>query len=249
MGICLFLYFLQEKIIFYPQQLPKEYTFQFDQPFEELTIRTSDQVDLHGLLFKSPQPKGLIFYLHGNAGSLDSWGWVASDYTDLGYDAFFLDYRGFGKSEGVISCEDQFLSDIDLAYQYIANEYDEKQIVILGYSLGTGPAAYLASRYNPKQLILQAPYYSLLDMKNRTFPFVPNIALKYKLETNEYLKEVHAPVTIFHGLEDEVIYFGSGLKLKPLLKATDQLIGLKGQGHNDMSSNQEYKEEIGKLLK
>ena len=97
--LCLTLFFLQEKLIFFPEKLPKHFKFKFDGNFEELTIETKDHALLNGVLFKAENSKGLIFYLHGNAGSINSWGEVFKTYTDLQYDVFLLDYRGYGKSE------------------------------------------------------------------------------------------------------------------------------------------------------
>ena len=94
------MYFIQEKLIFFPEKLDKEYKFGFDQNFEELNFKTEDNVLLNGILFKADTSKGVIFYLHGNAGSLKSWGEIAKTYTDISYDLFMLDYRGYGKSEG-----------------------------------------------------------------------------------------------------------------------------------------------------
>src|ERR1051325_4468866 len=90
--ICTVLFLFQEKLIFFPDKLDKSYQFSFSQPFAEINIKTSDGNLLNGLLFKSDSTKGLIFYLHGNAGALNSWGEVAKRYTDLHYDAFILDY-------------------------------------------------------------------------------------------------------------------------------------------------------------
>ncbi len=71
--ICLFLYFFQERFIFFPEKLAKNESFTFQQKFEEVTIRSQDGTLLHALHFKSDSAKGVIFYLHGNAGSLRSW--------------------------------------------------------------------------------------------------------------------------------------------------------------------------------
>ena len=75
------MFILQEKLIFFPQKLDKNYQFNFDQKFEEVYITTIDSIYLHGILFKADNSKGLIYYLHGNAGSLSSWGEVAATYT------------------------------------------------------------------------------------------------------------------------------------------------------------------------
>ncbi len=139
--ICIVLYFFQEKLIFFPEQLNKDHRFRFAQPFEELTINTADGSKLNGLLFTADRSKGLIFYLHGNAGSLENWGKVASRYTDLHYNVFLLDYPGYGKSEGRIKSRDQLFRAIQSAYDTIRRRFHEDRIVVLGYSLGTGPAA------------------------------------------------------------------------------------------------------------
>ena len=105
--VCGLLYFFQEKLIFFPENLDKDFKFSFDQKFEEINFKTQDNHLLNGILFMSDSSKGLIFYLHGNAGSLNTWGEVAQTYTDLNYDVFMLDYRGFGKSEGKINSQKQ----------------------------------------------------------------------------------------------------------------------------------------------
>jgi uncharacterized protein len=245
---CVLLFFFQEKLIFFPQKLEKNYKFSFAQKFEEINIKTKDNKLLNGILFKADSSKGLIFYLHGNAGSLNSWGDVAKTYTDLNYDVFMLDYRGYGKSEGSIDGQKQFFQDIQTSYDELKNKYTEDKIIVLGYSIGTGLAAKVASANNPRLLILQAPYYSLTDMMQHTYPIIPTFILKYKFETDDYIKSCKMPIVIFHGDQDEVIYYGSSLKLQKEFKKQDTLITPVGQGHNGMTENPDYRTEIQKVL-
>lgn len=246
--LCGFLYFFQERFIFFPEKLDENFQFQFNQKFEELKVKSTDGKILNGLLFKSENSKGLIFYLHGNAGNLNSWGEIAKTYTDLNYDVFILDYRSYGKSEGEINSQNQLFEDNQLAYNQLKKKYNEGKIIILGYSIGSGLAAQLASTNNPKQLILQAPYYNLTDMMKQTYSYIPTFILKYKFETNEYLKNCKMPVVIFHGNLDEVIYYGSSLKLQKEFKPKDTLITLKHQGHNGITENKDYITELRKIL-
>jgi alpha-beta hydrolase superfamily lysophospholipase len=246
--VCAALFFFQEKLIFFPEKLARNHKFNFGHNFEEVNIKTKDQKLLNGLLFKSDSSKGLIFYLHGNTGSVDSWGEVAKTYVDLNHDVFILDYRGFGKSEGSIISQRQFYDDIQLAYDEMKSEYSEDRIIILGYSIGTGPATKIASRNNPRLLILLAPYYSMTDMMKQTYPIIPTFILKYKFETNEYIKDCKMPIAIFHGDQDEVIYYNSSIKLRKVIKKTDTLVTLKGQTHNGITDNPEYQTQIRKLL-
>jgi uncharacterized protein len=246
--ICVLLYFVQEKLLFFPEKLAKAMPFQFDQPVEEKNIQTQDGIVLNGLLFKTDSSKGLVFYLHGNAGSLRSWGQAAQTYTDLGHDVFMIDYRGYGKSEGEINGQNQQFEDMQTAYDELKKLYPEDKITVMGYSMGTGLATKLAATNNPKRLILQAPFYSMVDMMKRTYSLIPTFILKYKFETNKHLKDCKMPVTIFHGDQDEVIYYGSSLKLQQGFKSTDSLITLQGQSHNGITDNPFYKNAIKDIL-
>jgi alpha-beta hydrolase superfamily lysophospholipase len=234
--------------MFFPEKLYKQYHFRFAAPFEELNFKTNDNFSINALLFKAEHSKGLIFYLHGNAGSLASWGAVASTYTRLGYDVLMLDYRGFGKSEGKIQNLKQLFSDVQLAYSEMTQKYAENQMIVLGYSMGSGLAAKIAATNQPKMLILQTPYYNFKDLAKRVMPYIPTFILKYPIMTNKYIQSCKMPIVIFHGTADEVIYYGSSLKLKAHFKPMDQLITLENQGHNNISEHPVYKSELKKIL-
>ena len=246
--VCVVLFFIQEKLVFFPQKLPGNYQFQFNQNFKELHFTTTDNKRLNGVLFKADSSKGLIFYLHGNAGCLQSWGQIAKTYTDLHYDLFMLDYRGYGKSEGSISSEQQFYEDVQLVYDSMKKIYTENGIVVLGYSIGTGAATKIAAANDPRLLILQAPYYSLTDLIQNKFKIIPGFLVKYKFETNKNIRSCKMPVAIFHGDKDEIIYYGSSLKLQAQFKPADTLITLINQGHNGMSDNFQYRTALQKIL-
>jgi pimeloyl-ACP methyl ester carboxylesterase len=164
------------------------------------------------------------------------------------YDVLLFDFRGFGKSEGEIENEQQFLDDTRSFYNTAKLRYDEKHIVVVGYSIGTGPAAMLASENKPKSLILLAPYYNLTDMMKKNYSMVPGFILKYKFATNEYLSKTKVPVTIFHGRQDQTIYFGSSLKLQKHFKPGDRLFPLENQKHGGMDNNLVYQQELRKIL-
>lgn len=246
--MCAILYFFQEKILFFPQKIKKEYSYEFENNFEEIDIKTANGSVLNGLLFKAKKAKGLIFYLHGNAGSLLSWGHVAQTYLGLNYDVFIFDYRGFGKSEGKIFSEEQLFNDNQLFYNQMKKRYSEDQIIVLGYSIGTGMAAKIASTNSPKLLLLNAPYYNMTTMMKKRFPFVPTFLLRYKLETNCYLKKCQMPVVLFHGDTDEVIPLESSLNLKNECKKNDTLIILSNQSHNGITDNIDYKASLREIL-
>lgn len=249
--ICTLLYFFQEKMIFLPQTLEKDYNFLHYENFEERFVEMQDGKKLHALLFHAEDPKGLVFYLHGNAGSLEGWGSVAETFTAHNFDVFIPDYRGYGKSEGTITSEAQLHEDMQTLYDELKDEYPESEIIILGHSIGSGMAARLAAANNPKLLILQAPPYSLPDLVKSTSPFkiFPTFLLRYKLEIGKNLAAAQMPVVVLHGDKDEIVYYGSSLKLKKHFKPEDTLITLKGLGHNNFIDSRLYKKEIAEILR
>src|SRR5882762_9533428 len=62
----------QEKLIFFPRPVARDFKFENGEKCEEVFLTTSDQVKLNGLFFPVPSDR-VILYFHGNGGSLDSW--------------------------------------------------------------------------------------------------------------------------------------------------------------------------------
>jgi uncharacterized protein len=244
-----FIYFNQEEMVFNATKLDRNYKFEFENDFEEVFISSFDSIKLNGILFKTPNPKGLIFYLHGNAGAVNSWGNNAEIYTQLGYDIFFLDYRGFGKSEGDNENETQVYKDVLYAYKLLMKKYPENKIVIMGYSIGTGLATHLASTNKPKVLILQAPYYNFLELSSGRVPFIPDFLKKFKFETNRFITKVKAPIYIFHGDKDRLISLDNSIRLIKIMKPTDSLFTLQNQDHIGINENEYFQEKLKLILR
>jgi pimeloyl-ACP methyl ester carboxylesterase len=246
LSICGLLYYYQERLLFFPEKTAADVVFEFDNEFIEKNIPTRSGHIINSLLFKKENSKGVIFYLHGNSGNLESVGNVATHFLPLGYDVFMIDYAGFGKSTGGITNQEDLYRDMQDVYDDLKKNYTEGQIVILGYSLGTGIAAHLALQNQPAHLVLHAPYYNMSDMMQRNYPGIPTFILKYKLATNEYLKDYKAPVHLFHGEIDSVIPLESAQRLNSELGIP--LYILPNQGHNDMAGNKEALSQLNKIL-
>jgi len=243
------LYLLQEKLIFLPSKLPSDYTYSFTQPFEEINLTAADGAVLNGIHFKQEQAEGVIVYYHGNAGDLTRWGNIALFFVEKNYDVIIMDYRTYGKSTGKLS-EEALYSDGHLFYEYALKHYDESGITLYGRSLGTGIATRVASQNNPFRLILETPYYSLLDLGKTRFPYLPvQWFLKYPLKTYEYISEVSCPIAFFHGTEDRVVPYNSGLRLFNSVSVNkNTFFTIKGGRHNNLKEFQVYRDGIQEIL-
>jgi hypothetical protein len=245
--ICGLLYVYQERFIFFPEVVSPDFTYRFRAPFEEVTWRV-DGATIHAVHFRVAQPKGVILYLHGNAGSIRSWGRVAEELVTHGYDVLMPDYRGYGKSTGTITSEQMLHDDAALAYTYLQQHYEEHQIVVYGRSIGTGLAVYLARSHHPRMLILETPYYNLQELATAQFPFIPSFLLKYPLRTDGWIAEVTCPIYLFHGTEDEVIPYSASQRLVPLIRTQHQVFTIEGGGHNNLGTFRQYHEHLATIL-
>ena len=255
--LCGGLYFFQESMLFHPEQLPKDYVFEFDTPFEEVYLKSNDDsssISLHGLHFPVSNAKGVILYYHGNAGSVRRWGEITQFFTEKGYAVIVMDYRRYGKSgepSGNIPDPEQALyKDSEVWYDFAKANYAESQIHVYGRSLGTTFATYVASKNNPKNLILETPFYSIEDEAKSRFKWLPvKRLLKYKMPTYQFIDSVSCPITVFHGTEDAVVAYEHGQKLfEAITSNTKEFITVPNGGHNNLVVFKEYTENIDRAL-
>lgn len=236
----------QEKLIFFPEKLPKNFQFTFPSLFyEEKFIRNGDAV-INGLLFKVKKPIGVVIYFHGNAGSLRSWGNVAHNFLPYNYDVFIIDYRGFGKSTGKIS-EPALYADAELIYNVISPEYEK--VIIYGRSIGSGIAIWLAEKKRPYKLLLETPFYNLSDLADYHYPWFPGYMLRYKFRNDLTIKNIRCPVYIIHGDDDKVIPVSFAIKLSE--NSLTQMVTtiVKGGSHNNLIDYYEYSAWLKESLK
>ena len=109
-------------------------------------------------------------------------------------------------------------------------------------------ATHLAAHNNPKQVILVAPYLSMINLKNRWAPIVPNFLIKYPLKSSKWIPKIKRPIALFHGTEDNVIPFDSSQKIKELNAKLTTLFTLEGESHRGALFNPVFKKELRQLL-
>ena len=250
LSVCLFYYFFQERLIFVRYDIKGKYRFRLTQNHEEILLKSKGGETLHGLWMKTRKPKGLLLYFHGNTGSLKRWGKIASHFTDYGYDVLAPDYRGYGKSTGRPS-EKNLVEDADVFYSFALKHYKESEIVVYGRSLGSGVAVQLAAAKNPKVVMLETPFASLLDVVSTLLPFIPfKILLKHTFLSIDFIGEIKSPIVIMAGTKDTQVPYGSSVRLYNKVSFRDDVHFYtfnKGE-HNTLSSFKKYHRIMEKYL-
>lgn len=244
------LYYVQDKILFHPVALQAGYQFHFDVPFEEVNIplNNTDTISMVKFFPADSIRKGIVIYFHGNKGNINRYQKFAANFTKHGYEVWMEDYPGFGKTTGPRD-EHILYQQAEQVYKMALTKFHQDSIVIYGKSFGTGIAAYLASVKDCKQLILETPYYDVPDIFGCYLPVYPvDRMIGYKIPTFEYIKEVKAPVIIFHGTSDGVIPYRCASKLKPVLKAGDLFVTIENGTHHNLDGFPLFKEKLDSLL-
>lgn len=243
-----FIFIFQDRLIFKPEKLKKDFLYKYDTPFRELNFEVSPGVSINGLHFYNTTPHGLILYFHGNTRSIKGWARYAKDFFRYNYDVILVDYRGFGKSTGKRS-EKDLLSDMQFVYSQLAKTYSEKHLIVYGRSLGSGFATKVASDNKPRFLILDSPYFNFKKVIERFFPFLPiRYLLRYHLRTDKWIKLVTCHTYIIHGTKDRLIPIKNSEQLQALNPKKITLIRIHGGGHNNLPSYNEYHSFVRDIL-
>lgn len=226
------LWWQQERLIFLPSKLPAEHRFSVGADVHETWVDVPG-ARLHALHLRNREPRGVVFFLHGNAGNLDSWFSNADFYRGLNLDLFMLDYRGYGKSGGRIESQAQLEADVRAAWRGIASRYEGKRRIFIGRSLGSALAAGLAAEVQPELTVLISPYESLRALASDHYPWVPQALLRYPLRTDESLARVHTGVLLLHGDRDDLIEPVHSERLLRVAPHAERVL-IQGAGHNDL---------------
>jgi pimeloyl-ACP methyl ester carboxylesterase len=246
-GLLSALYFNQESMIFPATTLPADYQFRFDQRFEEIRVAVPDG-SLDALLFRQANPRGLVFYLHGNGGDLTTWTTGLEFYRRINYDLFIFDYRGYGKSTGRIESEAQLHADVRAAWEIVAPRYQGMPIVLFGRSLGTALATRLATEVEPSLLVLVTPFTSLAASAKRHYPYAPEFLVKYPLPNDTVIGRVKSPVFLVAGARDNLTPLSDSERLKALARSPVELLVVDGAGHNDIHQFPAYLDGLADRL-
>jgi len=245
LGLAAWAYLSQERLLFEPERLAQAHEFGIPDA-QEVRIKVAG-ARLSALHLKLPQPRGVIFYLHGNSGSLANWFTNLDFYRKANYDLFMFDYRGFGKSSGHIESEAQLRADVLAAWNHVAPQYAGKHRVILGRSLGTALATSLATTVRPDLTILVSPYCSMVELMRLHYPVLPTTVLRYPLSTCRSAGRVQGRLLLVHGERDRLIPISQSERILTYApRAT--LLRVAGAGHNDVHRFRAYDEGLLQAL-
>lgn len=245
--MCALLYFFQEKYIFFPPQPNKSWYEKIKQ--YEYYI-TTDFETLQGWKITNPDitKNSTIIYFGGNAED------VSYNVFDAGLfsarNLFFINMPGFGNSTGHPS-EINFYKNSLQIYDHIKSnrDIDSENIFIMGRSLGASVASYIASKRNPKGLILITPFDSIENVARHYYKLFPvRFFLKHKFDVEKHINFINSPILVIASDNDGVIPINNLKNLYNPHKEKIKLIKINHASHNNIHTTEQYFSSINEFL-
>ena len=253
-----FIYFIQDRMIFHHVMDHRSREFLQDLPeFHEVEFVAETGKTHHGVMrMHSNAVAPLVIYFGGNGEvsyqhmrsrqMLDMWQYF------YGYHYLFLDYDGYGLNSGRTHYRNMYETAL-AAYEFaLSHPYvDSSNIVVMGFSLGTSSAVYLAANRDVSGLILMAPYANGYDLYNSVLPIFRGpmrFLVRQKLPSDYYAPNVSSPVLVIASRADEIVPFSSAVSLADAFLVEVDFVELDGASHNGMFDNDKVLDSIHNFL-
>jgi len=173
-------------------------------------------------------PRATVIFAHGNGRDIGDVLGATDQLIALDLDVISFDYRGYGHSGGE-SSESNAYEDIDAVYRYVTStgHVDAHDVLVLGHSLGGGPAAWLAQHEPVRGLLLASTFTSAYEVA------IPSWIVPFDaFETADRLPDVRVPVVIVHGTNDEIVDVENADRLFAEANEPKRKVLIAGGGHD-----------------
>jgi pimeloyl-ACP methyl ester carboxylesterase len=163
------------------------------------------------------------------------------------YSIYLHNYRGYGGSTGSIS-ENALFSDAGALYDFVKTKH--REIAVIGRSLGTGVAVFLASEEKVRRLVLVTPFDSMVNLARSYYWLVPvSLLLKDRFDSLSRVARLATPTLVLIAEHDEVIPRKRADTLVSALKPEITRVEvIKGAGHNTIGSYPQYEKVLSAFL-
>jgi len=205
-----------------------------NRAFQEISVRTEDGVDLKAWYAPATSKPFTIVFFHGNGDSLYTASPIAGPHIAAGYGFLLAEYRGYSGLPGKPTETDLYADGRAYIKWLMAHGVPSEKIILIGHSLGTGVGGEMAGEFHAGGVMLLAPFLSMPDVAQFHYPYLPAKYLVLdRYDNAKKIRNIHAPLLVVNGANDEVIPPAQGKRLFELANEPRQFNSLPGRGHND----------------
>jgi fermentation-respiration switch protein FrsA (DUF1100 family) len=230
------LWLLERKLVFRPSSASESWEQPVEPDTRDLWLNSADGMDVHAWWLPGTDPAaGAVLVAHGNGGNVSHRGQLAADLRrNLGAGVLLFDYPGYGRSSGRPT-EASCYAAGETAFRWLTGEakIPANRVVLLGESLGGGPAVELATRHDHRALVLVFTFTSLPAAAKFHYRWLPTSALmRTRFDNLSKIGRCRRPVFIAHGTADAVIPFSHAEALFAAANEPKELLRLEDFGHD-----------------
>jgi pimeloyl-ACP methyl ester carboxylesterase len=195
----------------------------------------------------------VVYFLHGVRWNLTGQVRRLQQLHDFGFSVFAIDYRGFGKSDGVLPSEQMTYEDAEAGWKWLlAKVPDASRRFIYGHSLGGAVAIDLAARLAARDngtrqahgLIVESTFTSLPDIAAElSWSWLPTrLIMSQRFDSIDKVKGIDLPVLFVHGTGDRYVPAKFSQALYEAAPNPKKLLLIENGGHNNAMwiGNAEY---------
>ncbi|WP_221767368.1 alpha/beta hydrolase [Shewanella atlantica] len=234
LSVCLLLFVAQRKFMYFPTPP----LLHFSPPMEATQIIFENEGEsLSGWVVNEGHSKALLYY-GGNAENIEyNIPFFKENLTD--YTVYLIAYRGYGDSTGKPTEVNLYSDALHIFDRVIA---DHEQVSLLGRSLGSGVATYVATHRQVDKLILVTPFDSTANVAKSVYWMFPvSWLIKDKYESAKRAPNIDARTTIIYAENDNVIPRESTEYLiEAFSHRLEDSILIRSADHNDISEYPDY---------
>jgi len=224
---------MEGKLVYFPLRRHDGAPAGFGLRFEELRLRASDGVSLHGWWIRAGGDRVLLLF-HGNAGNISHRLERAKLFSErLGLDLFLVDYRGFGLSEGRPSEAGLYRDGLAIYDAARERGFPPERIVLFGESLGCAVAVEVALARPCAGVALETPFLSVPALARRHYPFVPGFLIRTRFDTESKIARVGPRKLFLAAEQDEIVPGSHARRLFERATPPKELFVIRGATHND----------------
>lgn len=163
------------------------------------------------LVWRRPGLPGrpVLLLMHGNATSVEGVAFVAMPFVRAGWTVVAPEYPGYPGNPGGPS-ETGLLDAARAGWRTALDGHVAGDVVVLGNSIGSGPAIALAAETHPRGLAVVSGIAYLPQVVRAAMPFIPDILVQDRFRNADAIARVTAPVLVMHGRSDDVVPFPQG---------------------------------------
>lgn len=217
---------MQRKLLFFP----RDQVFEDCYPMKSLQAQPVTDGDLRYYYLQAESPRAILLHFHGNGGNACDRVEHVLGLRDLPINVMMVEYPGYAQKSNQAG-QAEILKIADLALEQAKKT--GLPILLMGESLGTGVATYLARAPEVIGLILQSPYTSIRAVAQWHIKWIPaGLILRHPFPADQWAKGVSCPVLAIHGTEDSTIPFHIGREQSQNFKQVEW-VSLEGAHHND----------------